>query len=332
MNLNSLLKFVVLQIIFCIFLLLSVLENNLIAAPKSYPYKVTTTVGMVGDIVKNIVGEKGKVKNIIGEGVDPHIYRATRNDVFELLRADIVFYSGLMLEGKMGDALIKVAMKKPVYAVTQLVNEKFLLQPTEFDGQYDPHLWMDVSAWMMAVKAVVNKLAKYDPQNEGYYIKKGKKYLSSLKRLHKYGLKSISSIPKEKRVLITAHDAFNYFGRAYSIQVKGIQGLSTESEAGLKDINNIVDEIVKRNIKAVFVESSVSSKNVKAIIEGAKARGKKVIIGGVLFSDAMGNPGTYEGTYIGMLDHNITVITRSLGGQAPSLGMNGKLSKSSRKH
>jgi len=329
MGLKLCLKFFVFKMIFCV-ILLSISGSNLIAAPKSYPFKVTTTVGMVGDIVKNIVGKKGKIKNIIGEGVDPHIYRATRNDVFELIRADIVFYSGLMLEGKMGDALIRVAMKKPVYAVTQLVNEKFLLQPAEFDGQYDPHLWMDVSAWKMAVKAVVNKLGEFDPANKVYYLKRGSKYLSNMEKLHKYGLKSIGSIPKDKRVLITAHDAFNYFGRAYDIEVKGIQGLSTESEAGLKDINNIVDDIVKRDIKAVFVETSVSSKNVKAIIEGASARGKKVVIGGVLFSDAMGNPGTYEGTYIGMLDHNITVITRSLGGKAPVLGMNGKLGKSFR--
>ncbi|MBE17259.1 MAG: manganese transporter [Nitrospinae bacterium] len=329
MGLKLCLKFFVFKMIFCV-ILLSISGSNLIAAPKSYPFKVTTTVGMVGDIVKNIVGKKGKIKNIIGEGVDPHIYRATRNDVFELIRADIVFYSGLMLEGKMGDALIRVAMKKPVYAVTQLVNEKFLLKPAEFDGQYDPHLWMDVSAWKMAVKAVVNKLGEFDPANKVYYLKRGSKYLSNMEKLHKYGLKSIGSIPKDKRVLITAHDAFNYFGRAYDIEVKGIQGLSTESEAGLKDINNIVDDIVKRDIKAVFVETSVSSKNVKAIIEGASARGKKVVIGGVLFSDAMGNTGTYEGTYIGMLDHNITVITRSLGGKAPVLGMNGKLSKSVR--
>ncbi|MED5578509.1 MAG: zinc ABC transporter substrate-binding protein [Nitrospinota bacterium] len=331
MNLKSLLKFLVIKMIFCVALLF-MLRNDLTAAPKSYPFKVTTTVGMVGDVVKNIVGEKGKVKNIIGEGVDPHIYRATRNDVFELLRADIVFYSGLMLEGKMGDALIRVAMKKPVYAVTQLVDEKFLLQPDEFAGQYDPHLWMDVRAWKMAVKAVIDKLGKFDPENKVYYLRRGSKYLSDLEKLHKYGLKSIGSIPKDKRVLITAHDAFNYFGRAYDIEVKGIQGLSTESEAGLKDINNIVDDIVKRNIKAVFVETSVSSKNVRAIIEGASARGKKVVIGGVLFSDAMGNPGTYEGTYIGMLDHNITVITRSLGGKAPVLGMHGKLNKFPRKH
>ena len=330
MNLKSILKILSLKLIFCM-IFLTMTGNHLMAEPKTYPFKVTTTVGMVGDIVKNIVGEKGKVKNIIGEGVDPHIYRATRNDVFELLRADIVFYSGLMLEGKMGDALIRVAMKKPVYPVTQLVDEKFLLQPTEFAGQYDPHLWMDISAWIMAVKAVEDKLSKFDPKNKAYYVKRRQKYLASLQSLHKYGLKSIDSIPKGKRVLITAHDAFNYFGRAYNIEVKGIQGLSTESEAGLKDINNIIDDIVKRNIKAVFVETSVSSKNVKAIIEGANARGKKVVIGGVLFSDAMGNPGTYEGTYIGMLDHNITVITRALGGNAPFLGMNGKLSKTFRK-
>lgn len=293
----------------------------------SYPYKVTTTVGMVSDIVGQVAGDRAKVTGIIGEGVDPHLYKPTRNDVAALLGADIVFYSGLMLEGKMADTLIKVARNgKPVYAVTELVDEKFLLEPPEFQGHFDPHLWMDAKAWGKAVEAVAKALGEFDPRNADLYRKNAAAYLAELDKLDAYARKSIASIPEKSRVLITAHDAFNYFGRAYAIQVKGIQGISTESEAGLQDIIKLVDFIVAHDVKAVFVESSVADKNVRALVDGAKARGKEIRIGGTLFSDAMGAPGTYEGTYIGMIDHNVTLITRALGGDAPARGLNGKLS------
>lgn len=292
---------------------------------QAYPYRVTTTVGMVADIVRHVAGDKAHVEAIIGEGVDPHLYRPTAQAVKALQEANVVFYSGLMLEGKMGDMLVKLARKRPVYPVTELIDEKYLLQPNPMQSHYDPHVWMDVRAWMKAVEAVAEALGQYDPPHTDEYAANAQAYLNQLKSLDAYAHQSIGSIPKQRRVMITAHDAFNYFGRAYGIQVRGVQGLSTESEAGLDDINRLVDLIVERGVTAVFVESSVPDKNVRALVEGARSRGKQISIGGNLFSDAMGTPGTYEGTYIGMIDHNVTTITRALGGQAPPHGMRGKL-------
>ena len=293
--------------------------------PDKYPYKITCTVGMVTDIARNVAGEKAAAVGIIGEGVDPHLYSATRSDIAKLLRADVVFYSGLMLEGKMTDALIKVGRKRPVYAVTELLDEKRLLSPREFLGHHDPHVWMDASLWKQCAERVATMLGEFDPPNKGLYRSNYLRYAEELDRLHEYARKIAATVPAERRVLITAHDAFNYFGRAYGIEVRGIQGISTESEAGIKDINTLVDLIVTRDIRAVFVETSVSEKNVKALIEGAGSRGKTVRIGGRLFSDAMGAAGTYEGTYVGMIDHNVTTIVRALGGEAPIGGLNGKL-------
>ncbi len=295
---------------------------------RSYPYKVVTTVGMVTDIVRQVAGDKAAVTGIIGEGVDPHLYKATRNDIAALQGADIVFYSGLMLEGKMADVLGKVAHGgKPVYAVTQPLDEKSLLEPEGMAGHHDPHVWMDVSVWSQAVGAVAKSLGEFDPANAALYDGNARRYQAELEKLRAYVKKVIGSIPEPQRVLITAHDAFHYFGRAYGIRVLGIQGLSTASEAGLEDINRLVDFIVQNNVPAVFVESSVSDKNVRALIEGAQAHGKTVKTDGTLFSDAMGKPGSYEGTYIGMIDHNATDIARALGGEAPPGGMQGKLGK-----
>lgn len=290
----------------------------------TYPYRVATTVGMVADIVKNVSGDKAEVTNIIGSGVDPHIFNPTRSDVAALLKSDIVFYAGLLLEGQMADILVKVSRKRPVYAVTELLSESYLIEDPA-SKHSDPHVWMDVQGWMKAVEVVADALSEFDPSNGENYRRNASAYLQQLDKLNRYARKVIATIPDKQRVMVTAHDAFSYMGRAYSIEVMGIQGLSTESEAGLKDINRIVDELVRRKIPAVFVETSVSDKNVKALIEGAASRGHTVRIGGELFSDAMGQAGTYEGTYIGMIDHNATVITRALGGQAPPGGMQGKL-------
>ena len=232
-----------------------------------------------------------------------------------------------MLEGRMTDTFMKAArIGKTVYAVTELIDESFLLEPPEMKGHWDPHVWMDVSAWSHAVDAVASAMCEQDQERCDAYKKCAAEYKEELTALHTYIKKSIASIPETSRVMITAHDAFNYFGRAYGIEVIGIQGLSTESEAGIDDVNKLVDLLVERQIKAVFVESSVSDRNVNALIEGAASRGHEVIIGGRLFSDAMGEHGTYEGTYVGMLDHNATIITRALGGKAPERGMQNKLS------
>jgi manganese/zinc/iron transport system substrate-binding protein len=192
-------------------------------------------------------------------------------------------------------------------------------------GHYDPHVWMDVSAWMKAVEVVARSLGEFDPAHAADYTANAEALNKRLAELDAYARKVIGSIPREQRILVTAHDAFNYFGRKYGIEVRGIQGISTESEAGLQDINRLVDLIVAKKLPAVFVETSVSDKNVRSLVEGAASKGWTVRIGGSLFSDAMGAPGTYEGTYIGMIDHNVTTIARALGGEAPARGMSGGL-------
>lgn len=297
------------------------------AAGPGRPYRAVATVGMIADIVKQVAGERAEVRGIIGEGVDPHLYKPTSSDVKALQSADIVFYNGLMLEGKMSDVLVRVARKgKPVHAVTEVILEQGDYVITDAQEHYDPHVWMDVRGWILAVDVVGRVLAEYDAANAAEYRNNAADYTAALERLDEYCRRSIASIPERQRVLVTAHDAFNYMARAYGLEVRGIQGISTESEAGVKDIENLIDFLVERRIPAVFVESSVSDKNVRALVEGARARGHDVRIGGELYSDAMGNAGTYEGTYIGMIDHNVTVIARALGGEAPEGGLNGKLS------
>jgi manganese/zinc/iron transport system substrate-binding protein len=296
------------------------------AARGGEPARTVATVGMVADIVRNVGGNHVEVIQMMGAGVDPHLYKATRDDVETIMQGDIVFYSGLMLEGKMVDTLVKVSRKKPVYAVTELIDEKHLLEPAEFAGHYDPHVWMDVSAWAQCVDSVTKALVEFDPAHAAEYRANATPYRKQLEELHAYGKKAIATIPLDARVLITSHDAFNYFGRAYGLEVQGVQGISTESEAGLQRINELVDLIVQKKVKAVFVESSVPRKNIEAIVGGARARGHELVIGGELYSDAMGEEGTYEGTYVGMIDHNITLVARALGGDAPPDGMRGKLS------
>lgn len=289
-------------------------------------FRVVTTCGMVTDIVRIVAGDHAEVFGLMNEGVDPHLYKPTRNDVKKLLDADVVFYSGLMLEGRMADTFNKVGRQgKPVYAVTEGLDEQTLLEPPEFAGHWDPHVWMDVQAWSKCVDLVAKALTEFDPQNADNYSSNASAYREELEQLDQYVKQVIESIPAEQRVLVTAHDAFGYFSRAYQIPVMSAQGLSTESEASVDDINRLVDAIVQRKIKAIFVESSVPKDNIQAIIEGAADRGWKVQIGGELFSDAMGAPGSYEGTYIGMIDHNATIIARALGGEAPVGGMQGKL-------
>lgn len=300
---------------------------ELIVDPDS-PIAVTATVGMVADLVRLVGGERVQVTQICGAGVDPHLYKATRDDVQTMMNADLIFYCGLMLEGKMTDMLIKMAREKPIIAVTEALDDERLLEPADFAGHYDPHVWMDVSAWSQCVDVIADALAKVDPPSEAGYRQRAASLRGELAKLHEYGRRVIATVPAESRVLITSHDAFNYFGRAYDLEVMGVQGLSTESEAGLQRINELVDVLVDRQVKSVFVESSVPRKNIDSLVEGARARGHQVSVGEQeLYSDAMGKAGTYEGTYIGMLDHNLTVVARGLGGEAPVDGFQGKLNK-----
>lgn len=294
---------------------------------RHYPYTIVATTGMVADIVRQVARDKADVVSLMGEGVDPHLYKPTRDDIAKLLSADVVFYSGLNLEGRMTDTLTRIGRSgKPVFVVTEKLEPSYLREPPEFAGHYDPHVWMDVAAWSKCVDMVAEALGQFDPDNKQRYADRATLYRAELKKLDAYCRQVIGSVPKERRLLVTAHDAFGYFSRAYDIPVHSVQGISTESEASVRDVNELIETIVSRQVPAIFVESSVSEKNIKAVIEGAARKGFKVHIGGSLFSDAMGGTGTYEATYMGMLDHNATTIARALGGEAPERGLHGKLS------
>lgn len=288
------------------------------------PYKIVATIGMIGDVVRNIAGEKAQVVNIIGEGVDPHLYNPTRSDVVALSQAEVIFCNGLLLEGRMNDVLGQLQRRgRPVHAVAEGLRQRdgYLMQE---DGEgHDPHVWMDVRGWMGVADIITDALVAYDPDNEVYYRERAGQYIGQLKDLDTYARQVIDSIPPEHRVLVTAHDAFQYLGRAYNIEVRGIQGISTESEAGVRDIEQLIRFLIDRQIPAVFIETSLSDKNVRALIEGTRARGFDLKIGGQLFSDAMGSAGTYNGTYIGMIDHNVSTIATALGGSVPENGFRG---------
>lgn len=274
--------------------------------------KATTTIGMITDIVKNVGGEHVIVTGLMGPGVDPHLYKASQGDMSKLKEANIIFYNGLNLEGKMSDIFIKMARDKPALAVTDYIDEAALREPPEFDGHYDPHVWFDVSHWMKAVERVRDGMIELDPKNKSDYERNAKDYLKQLDELDQYVRTQIASIPDSSRVLVTAHDAFGYFGDAYGIEVMGLQGISTDTEYGLHDVSSLVDLLVEREIKAVFIESSIPRRSIDAVVQGAKAKGHKVLIGGELFSDAMGDEGTVEGTYIGMVRHNVDTIVAAL--------------------
>jgi len=287
---------------------------------------VVTTTGMIADAARQIGGSAVKVDALMGPGVDPHSYRQTRTDIVALSRADLVLWHGLYLEAQLEQLLKQIARQKAVVAVAERLPQNVLLNHDDYAGKFDPHIWMRPDLWSRVVIAIRDALIDARPQNEAMFRANTDTYLVQLAQLSAYSKRVLSSIPTENRVLLTAHDAFNYFGEAYNFEVIGIQGISTESEAGLKRILDLVNLITQRKIRAVFVESSVSNRNIRALIEGAAARKHTVKIGGELFSDAMGKAGTYQGTYIGLIDHNVTTITRALGGQAPAKGMQEKLS------
>ena len=275
-----------------------------------HPIKVVCTTGMVADLARNVGGKHVEVESLMGAGVDPHLYKASPGDLSLLSGADVVFYSGLHLEGKMTDIFDKLARKKPAIAVADGIPEERIL--TAEGAAHDPHVWFDVSLWSQAAGTVSDSLAAFDPPNAEEYKANATAYQARLAKLHEEATTKILTIPKDQRVLVTAHDAFRYFGRAYDIEVRGIQGISTDSEAGVKQINDLVTFLVERKIKAVFVETSVSDQNIRSLLEGAASRRHKVVIGGELFSDAMGNEGTPEGTYEGMVRHNVETIVKAL--------------------
>lgn len=291
-------------------------EGNSEEANKSKesngPLVITTTIAQIGDIVKNVGGEHVKVESLMGPGTDPHLYKATQGDIAKLSKADIIFYNGLHLEGKMNDIFEKMRKEKPTYAVAENIPDEKLQADSEDKTIVDPHVWFNAQLWKYAVEEVEAGLIEQDPAHKEDYEKNAKEYIAMLEELDAYGKEQVQTIPEESRVLVTAHDAFGYFGTAYGFEVMGLQGLSTDSEYGLRDVQALVDTLVQKNIKAVFIESSISDRSINAVVEGAKKKGHEVQIGGELFSDAMGEEGTPESTYEGMFKHNIDTVVSSL--------------------
>jgi manganese/zinc/iron transport system substrate-binding protein len=281
------------------------------------PLSVVATTGMIADAARQVGGDQVSVRALMGPGVDPHAYRQTRSDIVALANADLVLWHGLYLEAQMESFLRGLEPGGGVVAVAESLPRDRLIGHQAYADRADPHVWMDPDLWSLVVVTVRDALIAARPEAEAAFRANADTHLAELRRLADETRQMLATVPPDSRVLITAHDAFGYFGRAYGFEVLGIQGISTESEAGLQRIGELVDTIVDRRIGAVFVETSVSDRNMRALIEGAGARGHRVEIGGTLFSDAMGADGTPEGTYPGMIRHNAAVITRALGGKAP---------------
>ena len=271
---------------------------------------VVATTGMIADAVKQVGGDRVEVIALMGPGIDPHLYKASPGDITKINSADLIFFNGLHLEGKMADVFEKVGRKKPTIAVGEAVPEAERLSWT--GGVHDPHIWFDVKLWRNVLTPIQEALSKAEPSHAAEFAANASRYGKELDQLDAEIRVTMDTIPESKRILVTAHDAFHYFGRAYGIRVHAIQGISTESEAGLSAINGLVQLLVNSKIPAVFVETSVSEKNIQALVEGVRARGGTVAIGGKLFSDAMGAAGTPEGTYVGMVRHNAKAIVDAL--------------------
>lgn len=290
------------------------------------PRNVVATIAKVGDAVREVTGGRIAAVTLIGEGVDPHLFRPTRADIARLLGADAVFGVGHRLEGRMGDVLERVRTAgKPVVLMAETLPRDRLLANEDYPDAADPHVWMDPTLWADAAASLLDPLARLAPDVREGMADDLARFRARCARLDAYAKEAIATIPESARVLVTAHDAFSYFGRRYDLGIESIQGLSTEAEANLAGIEALVRKLVERRVPAVFAETSVPDRAVRALIEGAAARGHRVALGGNLFSDAMGRAGTYLGTYEGMMDHNITTIVRALGGRVPPRGLNGRL-------
>lgn len=276
------------------------------------PISIVCTTGMVADVVKNVGGDQVKVQLMMKEGVDPHTYQPSRGDVSALNDAHMIYFSGLHLEANLLDTFKSLGRSKPVFEVTQAISRWHHDELLSVDESHDPHIWMDVSLWAHTVKYVADRLADYDPENAEKYAANARQYLKQLDELHRFCKSELGTIPAGQRVLVTAHDAFSYFAKAYGMTVKAVQGISTESEASTAKIDDLATYLKENNIKAVFVESSVNKRNMEQLIASAKSKGHTVTEGGVLYSDAMGKEGTEAGTYEGMIRHNVKTIVKAL--------------------
>ncbi|MBA4148763.1 MAG: zinc ABC transporter substrate-binding protein [Verrucomicrobia bacterium] len=295
-----------------LFSALLIAGSPLLSSAATQKLKVTTTTSMVTDLVKSIGGDRVDVQGLMGPGVDPHLYKASQADVNKLIQAKVIFYNGLLLEGKMQELFNKMSRTRKVYALADALPKARLLSPPEFEGHHDPHIWFDVQIWAMCIDVVVKGLSQADPEGKAYYEKRGNDLRKQMEELHQWALKKVSELPPAKRILITSHDAFNYFGRAYGFQVVGLQGISTVTEVSIADMAKMADFIKAKKVKAIFVESSVPHNTIERVSKDAGVK-----VGGEIFSDAMGTPGEMEngydlGTYEGMVKHNVNTIVNAL--------------------
>ena len=299
-------------ICFLLAFLLGCAENSTENLDNAGHVEVVCTTGMVADLARHIGGDRVRVTGLMGPGVDPHYYKASQGDLAKLERADLILFNGLLLEGKMQDIFGKMASNKRILAVTDAIERADLLQPDELEGHYDPHIWFDVSLWSKTIDSVVRALSEIDPEGAESYQLNGDAYRKELDALDAWVTEQVEKIPSGQRVLITAHDAFSYFGQAYGIEVMGLQGISTVAEYGVNDVTGLVDFISGRKIRAIFVESSVPERSIEAVRQGCLQRGHSVSIGGTLYSDAMGGQGSGADTYVGMVRSNVETIVGAL--------------------
>ena len=279
--------------------------------------RVVATVAMIGDVAREVAGDRAAVTTLMGEGVDPHLYKASPGDVRLLAQADLILYNGLHLEGRLAEVIERMSSRTKVVRVTEDIPEIRLRRLGDDSSQVDPHAWFDVSLWRIVAARIRDAMIAGDPGGGERFAANALAYQTLLDEVHSYAAGVLASVPPANRLMVTAHDAFGYFGATYGLEVMGIQGLSTDSEASLQDINTLVDTRVSRRVPAVFVESSVPRKTVDALVEGCRARGHALVVGGELFGDAMGPPGTAQGTYVGMMLHNVEAVARALGGVVP---------------
>lgn len=281
--------------------------------PTNGKLNVVTTTSMITDLVKNIGGDYINIEGLMGSGVDPHLYKASEGDVTKLVNADVIFYNGLHLEGKLVEVFEKMGSKtKTPIALGEELDKNTLIGSDYFASNYDPHVWFDLNYFKQFAQKVTLVLAEKDPENAENYKTNERSYIKKLDELQMRLIGIIETLPKDKRILVTAHDAFNYFGKAYDFEVVGLQGLSTATEAGVQDVQKLSAFIIEKNIKAIFVESSVPKRTIEALQAAVKSKNHDVVIGGTLYSDALGNAGTIEGTYIGMFEYNVKTIINAL--------------------
>ncbi len=285
------------------------------------PLAVVGTTGMVADMVREVGGPCVDVVALMGPGIDPHLYRASAGDVDRLGRADLIVYNGFNLEGQLGAVLAAVGRRAPTLALAEAIgtahpdDDQLLEGEDEFAGSSDPHLWGSVDLWSRGTGVVATAIADLRPACADDVRARATAYAAQLAALHEWALASTASVPEPERVLITSHDAFAYFGAAYGFDVAGIEGISTESEASIADIRETADLVVESGVSAIFIETTISPRTIEAVQAAVRDRGTEVAIGGALFGDAMGDAGTAEGTFVGMVRHNVVTVVTALGGQ-----------------